>query len=59
MPIRYGLDGEGLPPLTFAGLRYGLATIVPVASLIFREALRTEAQEQAGPAVREDVRERE
>ncbi len=26
--IRWGLDGEGLPPLTFAGLRYGLAAVL-------------------------------
>ncbi|MEO1056420.1 MAG: DMT family transporter [Actinomycetota bacterium] len=26
--IRWGLDDEALPPLTFAGLRYGLAAIV-------------------------------
>ncbi len=26
--IRIGLDDESLPPLTFAGLRYGLAALV-------------------------------
>ena len=32
--IRWGLDDEGLPPLTFAALRYGLAAIVLVGFVI-------------------------
>lgn len=35
--IRWGLDGEGLPPLTFAALRYGLASILVVAWMFARE----------------------
>ena len=35
--IRWGLDDEGLPPVMFAALRYGLAAIVLVGWLIFRE----------------------
>jgi drug/metabolite transporter (DMT)-like permease len=34
--IRWGLDGEDLPPLTFAGLRYGLAAAVLVGWLFWR-----------------------
>jgi drug/metabolite transporter (DMT)-like permease len=36
--IRWGLDDEGLPPVMFAALRYGLAAIVLVIWVIFREA---------------------
>lgn len=35
--IRWGLDNEGLTPVTFAALRYGLAAIVLVGWVIFRE----------------------
>ena len=38
--IRWGLDDEGLPPVTFAALRYGLAAIVLVGWVIFRERHR-------------------
>jgi drug/metabolite transporter (DMT)-like permease len=38
--MRWGLDDEGLPPLTFAGLRYGLAAIVLVAWVASRRDLR-------------------
>lgn len=34
--IRWGLDGEGLPPLTFAALRYGLASMLVVAWMVAR-----------------------
>jgi drug/metabolite transporter (DMT)-like permease len=40
--IRFGLDDEGLPPLTFAALRYGLAAVVLVVWVIFREARHRE-----------------
>lgn len=35
--IRWGLDGEGLEPITFAALRYGLAAVVVVAWMLIRE----------------------
>ena len=35
--IRWGLDDEGLTPLAFAALRYGLAAIVLVGFVIVRE----------------------
>ena len=35
--IRWGLDGEGLDPITFAALRYGLAAIVVVGWMVLRE----------------------
>jgi drug/metabolite transporter (DMT)-like permease len=35
--IRWGLDGEGLEPITFAALRYGLAAIVVVGWLLLRQ----------------------
>jgi drug/metabolite transporter (DMT)-like permease len=38
--IRWGLDDEGLPPVTFAALRYGLAAIVLVGWVILREGHR-------------------
>jgi drug/metabolite transporter (DMT)-like permease len=38
--IRWGLDEEGLTPLTFSALRYGIAAIVLVAWVIFRERHR-------------------
>lgn len=38
--IRWGLDGEGLEPITFAALRYGLAAMVVVAWMLFRERPR-------------------
>jgi drug/metabolite transporter (DMT)-like permease len=38
--IRWGLDDEGLPPVTFAALRYGLAAIVLVGWVIVREGRR-------------------
>ena len=34
--IRWGLDDEGLPPLTFAALRYGLAALILVGWLAAR-----------------------
>jgi drug/metabolite transporter (DMT)-like permease len=34
--IRWGLDGEELPPLTFAGLRYALAAVLVVAFVLLR-----------------------
>jgi drug/metabolite transporter (DMT)-like permease len=34
--IRWGLEGEDLPPLTFAGLRYGVAAAVLVGWLAWR-----------------------
>jgi drug/metabolite transporter (DMT)-like permease len=39
--IRWGLDGEGLEPITFAALRYGLAAVVVVIWMIVRERPRT------------------
>jgi len=38
--IRWGLDGEALEPLTFAALRYGLATVVLAAWLASKPAAR-------------------
>lgn len=38
--IRWGLDGEGMEPLTFAALRYGLAAIIVVAWMLVRERPR-------------------
>ncbi len=38
--IRWGLDDEGLPPVMFAALRYGLAAIVLVGFVIIRERRR-------------------
>lgn len=38
--IRWGLDDEGLPPVMFAALRYGLAAIVLVGFVIIRERKR-------------------
>ncbi len=35
--IRWGLDDEGLPPVIFASLRYGLAALVLVGFVIVRE----------------------
>ncbi len=39
--IRWGLDGEGLEPITFAALRYGLAAVVVVIWMVVRERPRT------------------
>ena len=38
--IRWGLDDEGLPPVMFAALRYGLAAIVLAGFVIVRERRR-------------------
>ncbi len=38
--IRWGLENEGLTPLTFAALRYGLAAIVLVGWVVVRERHR-------------------
>ena len=38
--IRFGLDDEGLTPLTFAGIRYGLAAMVLGAIALGRTATR-------------------
>lgn len=35
--IRWGLDGQDLEPITFAGLRYGLAATLVVGWVLFRE----------------------
>ena len=35
--IRWGLDGEGLEPITFAALRYGLAAVVVAGWMLLRE----------------------
>lgn len=35
--IRWGLDGEGLEPITFAALRYGLAAVVVVVWMVIRD----------------------
>jgi drug/metabolite transporter (DMT)-like permease len=39
--IRWGLDGEGLEPITFAALRYGLAAVVVVGWMLLRESPST------------------
>lgn len=38
--IRWGLDGEGLEPITFAALRYGLAAVLVVVWMLVRERPR-------------------
>ena len=38
--IRFGLDDEGLTPLTFAGIRYGLAALVLTGVALARPATR-------------------
>lgn len=35
--IRWGLEGEGLPPLTFAALRYAMASVFVVGWVLSRE----------------------
>ena len=35
--IRWGLDGEGLPPLTFAALRYAMASMFVIGWVLSRE----------------------
>lgn len=40
--IRWGLDDEGLPPLTFAALRYGLAALVLLGWALLRRGRRRE-----------------
>ena len=42
--IRIGLDDEGLPPITFAGLRYSVAAFVLVAWAGCRRSVRTEVR---------------
>ena len=42
--IRIGLDDEELPPVTFAGLRYGLASMVLVIAVAARPAPRAEVR---------------
>ncbi len=39
--IRWGLDDQGLEPITFAALRYGLAAVVVVAWMTLRSDTRT------------------
>ena len=39
--IRWGLDDEGLTPITFAALRYGLAAAVLIAWVLYRERSRS------------------
>ncbi len=41
--IRWGLDDEALPPLTFAGLRYGTAALVLLGWVLGNEGRRREA----------------
>ncbi len=43
MLIRWGLDDEALPPVTFAALRYGLAAIVLVGWVILRHGRQRHA----------------
>lgn len=38
--IRWGLDGEGLEPITFAALRYGMAAVIVVGWMLIRERPR-------------------
>lgn len=38
--IRWGLDGEGLEPITFAALRYGLAAAILMAWVLSRAPSR-------------------
>ncbi len=53
MLIRWGLEDEGLRPVTFAALRYGLAAIVLVGWVVLREGRRRhEYQVSRGLVVR-------
>jgi drug/metabolite transporter (DMT)-like permease len=40
--IRFGLDDEGLRPIMFAGLRYGAAALVLLATVLARPATRAD-----------------
>ena len=48
--IRFGLDDEGLRPLTFAGVRYGLAALVLVGVVLGRPAVRSRVAALDAPA---------
>jgi drug/metabolite transporter (DMT)-like permease len=50
--MRVGMDDEDLPPLTFAGLRYAVATVVLGVITTARPATRAEVRALSGPAVR-------
>ena len=43
--VRWGLDDEGLTPITFAALRYGLAAAVLVAWVLYRERGRSQLRQ--------------
>lgn len=49
--IRVGLDEEALPPLTFAGLRYGLASMVLIAAVGARRPRRDDVRRLDGRSV--------
>ena len=38
--IRWGIDDEGIPPITFAGIRYGLASLVLVGWVLSKRGTR-------------------
>lgn len=48
--IRFGLDSEALRPITFAGLRYSLASVVLWAVVVARSETRGEVVAHAGGA---------
>lgn len=50
--IRYGLDDEDLPPLTFAGMRYATAAVVLAAWTFTRPRLRRETRALRSATVR-------
>ena len=50
--IRIGLDDEELTPITFAGLRYGLAAVVLGAVILVRPPRRRELRSLDGASIR-------
>jgi drug/metabolite transporter (DMT)-like permease len=49
--IRWGLDGEGLEPITFAALRYGLAAVLVVGWMFFRERPQAQLRRMDRPTI--------
>ncbi|MHA2357026.1 MAG: EamA family transporter, partial [Candidatus Thorarchaeota archaeon] len=44
--IKFGLEGEGLPPITFAGLRYSIAAGILLAIVLSNPVHRALIREQ-------------
>lgn len=53
--VRWGLDQESLEPITFAGLRYGLAALVLVGWVASRRSLRRNLRELSRRAIAQIV----